>query len=110
MLSDPRAALAALDESLALWRGDALADLSEEPSLRGEIARLEELRLAATEHRIATELAMGSHTTVVSELEVLTARYPLRERLWARLMLALYRGGRQAESWPTQPGRSARDL
>jgi len=72
MLSDPRAALAALDESLALWRGDALADLSEEPSLRGEIARLEELRLAATEHRIATELAMGSHTTVVSELEVLT--------------------------------------
>ena len=64
--SDSGAALAALDEGLALWRGDPLADLSEEPSLRGGIARLEELRLAATEHRIASELAMGSHTTVVS--------------------------------------------
>src|SRR4029453_8444820 len=95
---DPPAALAALEEGLALWRGDALADISEEPSLRGEIARLEELRLAAIEHRITTELAMGSHTTVVSELEALTARYPLRERLWAHLMLALYRGGRQAEA------------
>jgi serine/threonine protein kinase/DNA-binding SARP family transcriptional activator/ABC-type transport system substrate-binding protein len=98
LTSDPRARLVALDEALALWRGDALADLSEEPSLRGEIARLEELRLAATEHRISTELAMGSHTTVISELEALTGRYPLRERLWAHLMLALYRGGRQAEA------------
>ena len=96
--SDPSAALAALDAGLALWRGDALADLTDEPSLRGEIARLEELRLAATEHRISTELAMGSHTTAISELEALTARYPLRERLWAHLMLALYRGGRQAEA------------
>jgi serine/threonine protein kinase/ABC-type oligopeptide transport system substrate-binding subunit/DNA-binding winged helix-turn-helix (wHTH) protein len=101
LASDPPAALANLDEALSLWRGDPLADLGEEPSLRGEIARLEELRLAATEHRIATELAMGSHTTVVSELEVLTARYPLRERLWAHLMLALYRGGRQAEALDT---------
>ena len=89
--SDPAAAAAALEEALALWRGDALADLTEEPSLRGEIARLEELRLAATEHRISAELATGGHTTVVSELEALTARYPLRERLWAHLMLALYR-------------------
>ncbi|MGA9159960.1 MAG: AfsR/SARP family transcriptional regulator, partial [Actinomycetota bacterium] len=98
LASDPSAALAALDAGLALWRGDALADLGDEPSLRGEIARLEELRLSATEHRISTELAMGSHTTAISELEALTARYPLRERLWAHLMLALYRGGRQAEA------------
>jgi serine/threonine protein kinase len=68
------------------------------PRSEGEIARLEELRLAAMEHRISTELAMGSHTTVVSELDALTARYPLRERLWAHLMLALYQGGRQAEA------------
>ena len=93
--------LAELEEGLALWRGEALADLGDEPSLRGEIARLEELRLAAIEHRIATELGMGSHTTVVSELEALTARYPLRERLWAHLMLALYRAGRQAEALTT---------
>jgi serine/threonine-protein kinase len=98
LASDPAAALTAVDDGLALWRGDALADLLEEPSLRGEIARLEGLRLAAIEHRVSAELAMGRHSTVVSELEVLTSRYPLRERLWAHLMLALYRAGRQAEA------------
>ena len=44
---------------------------------------------------------MGGHSTVVSELESLTARYPLRERMWANLMLALYRSGRQAEALST---------
>jgi serine/threonine-protein kinase len=96
--TDPAAAAAELDEGLALWRGEALANLSDESSLRGEIARLEELRLAATEHRISAEIAMGGHSTVVSELESLTARYPLRERMWANLMLALYRSSRQAEA------------
>jgi len=98
LAADPAAAAAKLDEGLALWRGEALANLTDEPSLRGEIARLEELRLAATEHRISAQLATGRHSTMVSELEALTARYPLRERLWAHLMLALYQGGRQAEA------------
>jgi serine/threonine protein kinase/DNA-binding winged helix-turn-helix (wHTH) protein len=96
--SDPSKAAAALSEALALWRGVPLADLSNEPSFRGEIARLEELHLSATEHRIAAEIEMGGHSTVVSELDALTARYPLRERMWANLMLALYRLGRQAEA------------
>ena len=99
--TDPTAAAAELEEGLALWRGEALADLGDEPSLRGEIARLDELRLAAVEHRISAQLATGRHSTVVSELEALTARYPLRERLWAHLMLALYRSGRQAEALST---------
>ena len=99
--TDPSAAAAELEEGLALWRGEALADLGDEPSLRGEIARLDELRLAAVEHRISAQLATGRHSTVVSELEALTARYPLRERLWANLMLALYRSGRQAEALST---------
>jgi serine/threonine protein kinase/DNA-binding winged helix-turn-helix (wHTH) protein len=96
--SDPSKAAAALSEALTLWRGAPLADLSNEPSLRGEIARLEELHLSATEHRIAAQIEMGGHSTVVSELDALTARYPLRERMWANLMLALYRLGRQAEA------------
>lgn len=96
--TDPAAAAGELDEGLGLWRGGALANLADEPSLRGEIARLDELRLAATEHRISAQLAAGRHSTMVSELEALTARYPLRERLWAHLMIALYRGGRQAEA------------
>jgi tRNA A-37 threonylcarbamoyl transferase component Bud32 len=44
---------------------------------------------------------MGGHSAVVPELESLTARYPLRERMWANLMLALYRSGRQAEALST---------
>ncbi len=96
--SDPSKAAAALSEALALWRGAPLADLSNEPSLRGEIARLEELHLSATEHRIAAEIEMGGHSTVVSELDALTALHPLRERMWANLMLALVRLGRQAEA------------
>ncbi|HET7929039.1 MAG TPA: BTAD domain-containing putative transcriptional regulator [Actinomycetota bacterium] len=99
--TDPSKAAAALSEALTLWRGSPLSDLSDEPSLRGEIARLEELHLSATEHRIAAEIAMGGHSTVVSELEALTARYPLRERMWANLMLALYRSGRYAEALST---------
>jgi serine/threonine-protein kinase len=96
--SDPAGAAATLADALSLWRGGPLADLAEELSLRGQIARLEELRLSAIERRIAAELAMGRHSTMVSELEALTSRYPLRERLWAHLMLALYQGGRQAEA------------
>ena len=99
--SDPAAAAATLSDALSLWRADALADVTEEPSLRGEAARLEELRLSATEHRVSAEIAMGGHSTVVPELESLTARYPLRERMWANLMLALYRSGRQAEALST---------
>lgn len=99
--SDPSAAAATLSDALSLWRADALADVTEEPSLRGEAARLEELRLSATEHRVSAEIAMGGHSTVVPELESLTARYPLRERMWANLMLALYRSGRQAEALST---------
>ena len=99
--SDPAAAAATLSDALSLWRADALADVTEEPSLRGEAARLEELRLSATEHRVAAEIAMGAHSTVVPELESLTVRYPLRERMWANLMLALHRSGRQAEALST---------
>lgn len=99
--SDPGTAAARLSDALALWRGPALGDLADEPSLRGEIARLEELRLSATERRIAAEIATGGHSTVVSELEALTAAYPLRERMWASLMLALFRSGRQAEALST---------
>ena len=47
---------------------------------------------------IAAEIAAGRHSAVVGELEALTGRHQLRERLWAQLMLALYRSGRQGEA------------
>jgi hypothetical protein len=63
-----------------------------------EIARLEEARTAALERRIDADLALGRHADLVPELEALVARHPLREHLRGQRMLALYRGGRQAEA------------
>lgn len=84
-------------EALGLWRGPALADV-EAPFAHAERTRLEELRLAALEDRIEADLALGTGTEVIAELQGLTMQYPLRERLCGQLMLALYRGGRQADA------------
>jgi class 3 adenylate cyclase len=95
---DAGVAAAKLREGLELWRGPALADLRHELFAQREIARLEELRLTAVEDRIEVDLALGRHADLVGELEALVAQQPLRERLRAHLMLALYRSGRQAEA------------
>ena len=87
-----------LRESLALWRGPALADVADEGVLRQAAARLDELRLVALERRIQADLACGRHTELVGELEALATEYPLRERPRALQMLALYRCGRQADA------------
>ena len=96
--ADPGGAAQKLRQALALWRGPALADLAYEPFAQAEIARLEELRLAALEQRIDADLATGRHAELVGELEALVAEHPLRERLRCQLMLALYRSARQAEA------------
>ncbi len=90
-----------LREALALWRGPPLADLAFEPFAQSEIARLDELRLTALEARIEADLALGRQDSLVAELETLVAAHPYRESLRAQLMLALYRGGRQAEALET---------
>jgi DNA-binding SARP family transcriptional activator/ABC-type branched-subunit amino acid transport system substrate-binding protein len=95
---DPKAAADLLREALDLWRGQPLADFTFEDFAREEIARLEELRLSALEERIEADLALGRHADLVAELTRLVEEHPLRERLRAELMLALYRCGRQAEA------------
>jgi WD40 repeat protein/DNA-binding SARP family transcriptional activator len=85
-------------EALALFRGDPLADVADEPFADAEIRRLEELRAAAAELAIEADLASGRHHELVSEIESLLSENPLRERLHAQRMLALYRCGRQAEA------------
>jgi predicted ATPase/DNA-binding SARP family transcriptional activator len=87
-----------LDDALGLWRGPALADVGFESFAQGEIARLEELRVAALEERIDARLSEGEHALVVAELEQLSAEHPSRERLVGLLMLALYRCGRQTDA------------
>jgi len=88
----------ATEEALALWRGSPLSEFAFQRFAQSEIARIEELRLALVEARLDADLAAGRHAALVGELEALVAEHPLRERLRAQLMLALYRSGRQAEA------------
>jgi DNA-binding SARP family transcriptional activator/pimeloyl-ACP methyl ester carboxylesterase len=95
---DAAGAARLLDDSLALWRGPALADLGDLPFAGTERARLEGARLDAVESRLDALLACGRHRETLAELENLTAKHPLRERFWAQRLLALYRCGRQADA------------
>jgi DNA-binding SARP family transcriptional activator len=88
-------------EALLLWRGPPLADVVFESFARNEVEQLEEERLGALMDRIDCELALGHHEGLAGELETFVKRYPLRERLRAQLMLALYRSGRQADALAT---------
>jgi DNA-binding SARP family transcriptional activator/Flp pilus assembly protein TadD len=92
------AAAGRFGEALALWRGRALADVSEVEPLALEATRLEELRLVALEGRIEADIERGVAGEVTGELERLVAEYPVRERLWRLLVLALYRAERQADA------------
>ncbi len=85
-------------EALALWRGPALADVADEPFAAPEIRRLEELRVEAVELALDADLAAGHHLEVAGEIDAVVVEHPLRERLHAQRMLALYRCGRQAEA------------
>ena len=89
---------AKLRQALELWRGPALADLAYEPFAQSEIARLEEMRVAAREELMDAELECGRHGQLVGDLEALVVEHPLRERLRGQLILALYRAGRQADA------------
>ena len=95
---DPERLAAALREALGIWHGPALADLAFEPSVRADAVRLEDLRLQTLEERIAADMELGRHQDLAGELETLVSAHPMRERLWAQLMLVLYRSGRQAEA------------
>jgi DNA-binding SARP family transcriptional activator/predicted ATPase len=95
---DAAAAERCLLEALALWRGSPLDDVAYEEFAQSEVARLEELRLACVEELNEARLALGRHAELVGELERLVAEQPLRERLRAQLMIALYRSGRQADA------------
>ncbi|MBN6051241.1 winged helix-turn-helix domain-containing protein [Nonomuraea sp. RK-328] len=86
--------LARLDEALALWRGPAYVEFADSGFARPEIARLEEARLAALEEQAEARLALGEDT----DLAGLVALHPLRERLRALHILALYRRGRQSDA------------
>lgn len=84
--------------ALSLWRGVPFADVPATPDLTAETARLEESRLAAIEMRIGAQLDLGQHEEILPDLRLVVSQYPLRERLQAHLMVALYRAGQPAEA------------
>jgi WD40 repeat protein/DNA-binding SARP family transcriptional activator len=87
-----------LREALGLWRGQAFEEFLDTDVAVAEADRLAELRLVAVEDRVEADLRLGRHRELVAELEGLVRDHPLRERLWAQLLLALYRSGRQADA------------
>ena len=87
-----------LGRALSLWRGQAFGELAYEDFARAEAERLEELRLLALEEQSEAELRLGRHADVVGQLRELAVTHPLRERMQAQLMVALYRCGRQTEA------------
>ena len=102
-----------LADALALWRGPPLADFADAMFAQAAIARLEEQRLVALEEQAEVRLALGEHSLLTGELGELVADHPLRERLRAAHMLALYRAGRPAEavnSYSELRGRLADDF
>ncbi|SDM76646.1 AfsR/SARP family transcriptional regulator [Allokutzneria albata] len=95
---DPGRASELLRDALALWRGRALADVGSDWMRERFFPGLEEERLAAIEARIDADLTLGRHAELATELPMLVADNPLRERLRGQLMTALYRCGRRAEA------------
>ncbi|MHB1431508.1 MAG: AfsR/SARP family transcriptional regulator [Streptosporangiaceae bacterium] len=91
---DHAAAVTTLSAALRLWREPPLADLPAVP----ERDRLLEARNIAQEALLDARLALGKHRDVLADLRGLVAADPLREHLWAQLMLALYRCGARADA------------
>ncbi|MFL6103698.1 MAG: BTAD domain-containing putative transcriptional regulator [Actinomycetes bacterium] len=121
---DAAAALEAATEGLELFRGDVLADAGDGAWLHPHRSRLDEVRLGLLEDRAAARVDLGAGGEVIAELEWLLGQHPLREGLWASLITALYRAGRQADALAAcrrvrrllidelgiEPGRSLREL
>ncbi|PDP86209.1 AfsR family transcriptional regulator [Glycomyces fuscus] len=98
---------AALRAAADLWRGPTLSGVGSAP-LAAKATRLDEERLSVIESYLDVELGLGWHARLVGEIRTLVGEHPLRERLRAQLMLALYRSGRQAEALDAY--RAGRDL
>jgi DNA-binding SARP family transcriptional activator len=89
----PADAVTELDQALALWDGDVLADLADYDFVAPVATRLSDKRMAALEAKFDAELTLGRHAGVIGELDELVTRYPLNEQLQRQRMIALYRCG-----------------
>jgi DNA-binding SARP family transcriptional activator len=93
-------AVGLLRAALAQWNGPAFAGL-ETPRLTAAAAQLMEHRLALWEQCLELEIAAGNHRDLIAELSNLHTIHPTHEPFAKLLMLAYYRGGRQADALAT---------
>jgi predicted ATPase/DNA-binding SARP family transcriptional activator len=96
--SNQKARAELLESALACWRGSAFEEFAEHDWAQLEAMRLDELHILAQEELFEARLALGAHAALVGDLEALVTRYPMRERFWHQLIVALYRSGRAAEA------------
>ncbi len=94
----PAAARTLLEEGLSLWRGAAFGEFADESWAAAEVARLDELRLQASESLVTMDLHAGNLAAAVPAADTLTRRQPLREEGWRLLALALWGSNRQADA------------
>ncbi|MFG2714779.1 BTAD domain-containing putative transcriptional regulator [Streptomyces goshikiensis] len=95
---DVRARAGLLARALGLWRGPAYADVRDAAFVRASVARLEEQRVTVREELAEARLELGEHAALADELTALAGEHPLRQRLRAAQMRALYGAGRQGEA------------
>jgi SARP family transcriptional regulator, regulator of embCAB operon len=94
------------------------------PLAEAERTRLDELRRDVVEELVGLRLLLGDDQDLVSDLRGMLVRQPLRERLWALLLVALGQSSRRAEALTAyqdarvtlierlgvEPGREVQDL
>lgn len=95
---DPDREYKLLTEALNLWRGDPFDGVASRWLAETEAPRLVERHLSALERRIDLDLAAGRHAELAGELTEWTARHPMRESLWLRLLTVLDLCGRRADA------------
>lgn len=96
--TDLAARAALLRDADALWRGTPLVDVQATYVVAHVTPALAEERLHAVELRLDADLELGEHSAVIGELRALVSAHPVRERMWAQLITALWRSGRQADA------------
>lgn len=95
---DAQRALTCLGSALGRWRGRAYAEYSDREFAETEAVRLEGLRCAAEDERLAVLLDLGRLDEALVELEAAVRAEPSRERRWGMLVEALVRDGRPSEA------------
>ena len=96
--ADPERAFGLIESARALWRDRPWGVFADEPWLRGDAARVEELHRRADELWADVQLSLGRHQLIVDSLAMSVEEEPLREHRWEQLIVARYRCGRQAEA------------